>query len=296
MKPELLSIVFTVNNPKPVSMPYDQGRALAGQFLAWVQMHDSELSSKLHSPDCLPRPFTISNFYQLPKPKDGLVFLPENSRIWFRVTSISDLLSKFLIEEFLQEPPVSITVAEAEFCIAAITHDPSKHLWAGCSSYNDLVNEYMLRKAAPKVSHQFTSATCFHKNGNHLPFVLPSLAIGSWLRAWNAYAPITMPVELIAEADRAVAISYYKMQSVPVRYGKATFVGGIGNCTFTVIDCDPYWRHVVNVLSAFSFYCGTGVKTALGLGQTRRLGSGAYRGLNDRNGGNPSETGGRGRF
>jgi CRISPR/Cas system endoribonuclease Cas6 (RAMP superfamily) len=65
-----------------------------------------------------------------------------------------------------------------------------------------------------------------------------------------------------------------------VRYGNATFIGGMGNCTFNIVNEDPYWMHLVNILSAFSFYCGTGVKTALGMGQTRRLGDSFYRGLN----------------
>jgi len=279
MSPDLLSIIISLSNPRPVSMPYDQGRALNAVFLDWVKAKDSDLSHKLHSSDYLPRPFTISNLNEMPKPKDGIVFLEAESKVWFRITSISKALSQFLLGEVIADHPEEISIAENAFLIKHMTCDPEKHIWAGETTYNALVNHYMMGRAYPKIQHYFASATSFHRHGNHLPFVLPSLAIGSWMKSWNAYAPLTFPEDLISKADRSVAVSYYKMHSVPVRYGKMTLVGGIGKCTFNVVNNDPYWRHLVNVLSAFAFYAGTGVKTALGLGQTRRLSNGFYRGL-----------------
>ncbi len=276
---ELISTVITLKNPHPVSMPYDQGRALNAVFLDWVQTKDPNLSHKLHSPNHLPRPFTVSNLNGLPKPKDGIVFLPQGSEFWFRITSISKSLSDFLSEEILANPPERMSIAGAEFQIQNITCNPNDHIWAGGTTYNDLVNHYMLGRAYPKIQHYFASATSFHSHGNHLPFVLPSLAIGSWMKDWNAYAPLTFPKDLLEKADKSIAVSYYKMHSVAIRYGKMTLVGGVGKCTFNVVNDDPYWRHLANVLSAFAFYSGTGVKTALGLGQTRRLSSGFYRGL-----------------
>lgn len=111
-----------------------------------------------------------------------------------------------------------------------------------------------------------------------MPYVLPALALRSWLKTWNAFAPIKFSESLLETAESALAVSYYKMQSIAVRYGKATLVGGVGDCTFNIQEKDPYWLHVIKVLSAFAFYAGTGAKTALGLGQTRRVNqSHAYR-------------------
>jgi CRISPR-associated endoribonuclease Cas6 len=279
MNPDLVSIVFRLHNPQPASLAADQGRALAAQFLAWVAALDPELSSKLHDESNLPRPYTVSNFFDLPKPNKGLVYLPAGSDIWFRVTCLQPELSVFLVDCLMPSLPKEVTVGDAVFVLDDATWSPEDHPWAGWVNYAGLIENDFLGRAGRKLRFQFASATAFHTRGTHLPYILPELAVPSWLKDWNAFAPVTFPAEIRKAIHRGVAVSYYKMQTLPVRYGKATLVGGIGHCTFNLLSPDPYLRHVANVLASFSFYCGTGVKTALGMGQTRRLGEGAYRRL-----------------
>lgn len=282
MTPELLSLVFPLHNSKAVSLAYDQGRALAAQFLDWVQAIDPSLSTDLHDSNAIPRPYTISNLYNLPKPKGGLVYLPAETEVWFRVTSLSPTLSLFLVEHLLSSLPTEMQIGKSVFTLAEPIWEPTAHPWAGCKNYDQLIKQHLLGNAHKRLHFEFFTATTFKTHALHIPYILPQLAIPSWLRSWNAYAPVTFPESLLEDIRSSVAVSYYKMRSIPVRYGDITLIGGIGKCTFNVVNPDPYWRHLVNVLSAFAFYCGTGVKTALGLGQTRRLGSGVYRGLNDK--------------
>ena len=279
MNSDLLSLVITLKTPQPVSLAYDQGRALAAEFLDWVSAIDPALSIKLHSEQNLPRPFTVSNLSGLPRPKDGMVLIPKDRLIWFRITSIAPELTAFIIERLIPSLPGEFCLSESRFEIVQATLDPQKHFWAGHTSYQDLLEQYLLRGNSPKIKLHFASPTTFHTRGLHLPYILPEKALGSWLACWNAWSAVTLPFDLLDEADRRVAVSYYNMRTLPVRYGKATLIGGVGQCTFLVVSSDPYWRHVVNALSAFAFYCGTGVKTALGLGQTRRMHAGKYRGL-----------------
>jgi len=282
MTPDLLSLVITLRNPQAASMAYDQGRALAGQFLAWVQNIDPILSESLHDPNNLPRPYTISNLNNLPHSKGGLVFLPANSEIWFRITSLLPKLSLFIVNRLLPQLPETMQIGDAVFSLKRFTWEVKDHPWAGWVKFDQLIENDLLGSASKRLRFEFASPTAFHSHGLHIPYILPELAINSWLRSWNAYAPVTFPGSLREVINESVAVSYYKMQTAPVRFGKATFVGGIGKCTFNIIDQDPYWRHVINVLSAFAFYSGTGVKTALGMGQTRRLGDSYYRGLRTR--------------
>jgi CRISPR-associated endoribonuclease Cas6 len=278
MAPDLVSIIIKLSNPQPVSMASDQGRALAAQFLDWVRVVDADWSEALHQPGNQSRPYTVSNLCCLPKAKHGRVFLQKGSQTWFRITSVSPELSLFLIKALLPVLPEEFVLSNSKFNILQVNWEPKDHPWAGWSNYQDLVNHQINGKPTTKIGYQFASATSFHRHGIHFPYATPEMAISSWLRAWNSYAPVTFSDSLVKTIEKSIAVSAYRMQSVPVRYGRATLIGGVGDCTFTILNKDPYWHHVVNVLSDFAFYCGTGVKTALGMGQTRRLGDGYYRG------------------
>jgi CRISPR-associated endoribonuclease Cas6 len=280
MTPDLLSLIITLRNPRPISMAYDQGRALAAEFLNWVQEIDPNLSNKLHDPQRVPRPYTVSNLFDLPKPNKSMVLIPPDSKPWFRITSFSPELTRFIFDQLLPALSRKIQLGDGIFEFDHVVTDPEKHIWAGAINYNDLINHYMMGRVNSKTRHHFASPTSFHSKGNHMPYILPELALRSWMTAWNAYAPVEFPDDILDQTQGSVAISYYRLQTIPVRYGNATFIGGMGNCTFNIVNEDPYWMHLVNILSAFSFYCGTGVKTALGMGQTRRLGDSFYRGLN----------------
>lgn len=277
MSPDLLSLVFKLKNPRPVSMPYDQGRALSAEFLSWVQSFDAKLSAALHDPNNVPRPYTVSNLNDLPKPNRGMVYLPSGTDTWFRITSVALGLTDFLVEQLSYTVPDEIVISDSKFEIEWRSFDPARHPWAGWTTYQDLINHDLIKKVYPKIRYEFSSPTSFHNHGQHFPFVTPEMAIPSWFKSWNAYAPVTFLDEVLESLKSSVAISHYKMLTAPVRYGQATIVGGLGTCTFNILSKDEYLRHVVNALSAFAFYCGTGVKTALGMGQTRRLGDDYYR-------------------
>jgi len=271
MSADLVSLVISLQNPQPVSMPYDQGRALSAQFLAWVQKIDPALSQSLHDPQNTPRAYTVSNFLGLPLPTGGRVLLPAQSKTEFRITSLSPELSHLVTTELISQLPGVIKIGRQLFEVVSVACKTEEHQWAGSQNYNQLIEQALLGSPDHKIMFQFASATAFNRHGVCLSFPLPRLAIASWLMAWNKYSPVQYQETLLNTIEDAVVVSYYKMQTIPVRYGKATIIGGVGECTYTILEKDPYWVHVVNVLSSYAFYCGTGAKTALGMGQTRRL-------------------------
>ncbi|MGB4323130.1 MAG: CRISPR-associated endoribonuclease Cas6 [Anaerolineaceae bacterium] len=278
MTPDLVSLVIKLRNPRPASMAADQGRAMAAEFLRWVRIIQPELSAALHDKTDVPKPYTVSNLNGLSLADRGTVLLPENSEVWFRITSLSPEISLFMVDKLLQTLPVEIQVGDATFKVEEAIWEAKKHPWAGWINYSELIEKELMGEVSRIIRMEFISPTTFHTRGVHMPYVLPALALRSWLKTWNAFAPIKFSESLLETAESALAVSYYKMQSIAVRYGKATLVGGVGDCTFNIQEKDPYWLHVIKVLSAFAFYAGTGAKTALGLGQTRRVNqSHAYR-------------------
>lgn len=278
MTPDLVSLVIKLRNPQAASLAADQGRAMAAEFLRWVRNIEPKLSATLHDETDLPKPYSVSSLRDLSLPERGMVLLPANSLVWFRITSLSPALSLFLVDQLLPAMPAEIQVGDTKFKIEEADWEAKRHPWAGWINYGQLIEKELMGEVSRTIKLEFATATTFHTHGVHMPFILPALVLRSWLKTWNAFAPVKFSESLLETAESAVAVSYYKMQSMPVRYGKATLVGGIGNCTFNIQEKDPYWLHVIKVLSGFAFYAGTGAKTALGLGQTRRLNeSGAYR-------------------
>ncbi len=144
--------------------------------------------------------------------------------------------------------------------------------WAAFSSYQDLSAPFLLAKqAAPRrVNMQFSSPTTFKSGGMHVPIPLPELVFGSLLERWNAYAPISFPVEVRRYAVECLAISKYVLETrpVPTKSGGLR-VGAVGRISYTALNYDQYWMSVIATLTAFSLFAGVGAGTSSGLGQAR---------------------------
>ena len=280
MLPELLSLVITITNPEPVSFPCDQGRALSAAFLSWIRSVDPRFSKQLHDTGSAPRPYTVSNLHTITTSKTDRVFLQADSQAWFRLTSISPDLSKFILNNLLNDlSGQEMILSKSVFSIKDVTWNPENHPWAGGTSYASLIKDGLLGQSTPQIPLHFASPTTFHSHGAHLPFPRPELAIRSWWNKWNFYSPMKFPESLFDDLQGVIGISNFKMKSEVVHFGRATFIGGVGNCTYSIINHDPYWQQMVNGLSSFAFYAGTGIKTTMGLGQTRRIDRDDYRAL-----------------
>jgi CRISPR-associated endoribonuclease Cas6 len=48
-------------------------------------------------------------------------------------------------------------------------------------------------------------------------------------------------------------------------------VGFVGQVTYGLMGADDWARRVLNALADLAFYCGVGMKTAMGMGQCRAL-------------------------
>ena len=75
-------------------------------------------------------------------------------------------------------------------------------------------------------------------------------------------------------AERATRIAKYKLETRILHFGSYQEIGFEGKCTVEIAPEVPEETvRSLNALADFAFYCGTGAKTAMGMGQTRRLSS-----------------------
>jgi CRISPR-associated endoribonuclease Cas6 len=159
------------------------------------------------------------------------------------------------------------------FQVVEMTTDPAAHPWAGRTTYEELYDLHEKGEPADGFEVQFASPTTFHSAGKHLPFPLPELVLGSWLEQWNSASGVSLLEDIRLFGHTSVAISRYNLHTQVVHYDKETLIGFCGQCIYRILSEDDHWRRLVNLLSAFSFYCGTGAKTSFGLGQTRVIGA-----------------------
>jgi len=68
-----------------------------------------------------------------------------------------------------------------------------------------------------------------------------------------------------------VAVSRYHLRTHSLRTKEqGVLIGFTGYVAYKILNRDRYWLSVLNLLSAYSFYCGVGYRTAAGLGQACR--------------------------
>jgi CRISPR-associated endoribonuclease Cas6 len=93
----------------------------------------------------------------------------------------------------------------------------------------------------------------------------------SWLERWNNFAPVYLGGdELIAYLGNAVVIKSHKIQTRSYQLYKGYVNGFFGDVTLQVLNrADPLLANVANLLVQYARFSGTGMKTRLGMGQTK---------------------------
>jgi CRISPR-associated endoribonuclease Cas6 len=110
----------------------------------------------------------------------------------------------------------------------------------------------------------------------HVPLPDPRLVYQSWLTRWNAFAPqeARINVALLDIVAAHVAVGRYYLRTEMVDMGRnRKVVGFVGKVQFNVIRARKIgdeWLRRLNLLADYAEFCGTGHKTAHGMGQTER--------------------------
>jgi CRISPR-associated endoribonuclease Cas6 len=141
------------------------------------------------------------------------------------------------------------------------------------SSYESLYQMLVANEPEPmhRLQLQFITPTAFAQGKMQLPLPLPSLMFRSWLERWNHFAPIYLgSTELVGYLEQAIALSRHKLQTAPFHVHTGRVTGFKGEVTLQVLHrIDPLLANVANLLIHYSEFAGTGIKTRLGMGQTK---------------------------
>ena len=267
----LVAITLILVSERDLLLPQFVGRANYAAVLDRLNQVDPSLGKYVHEGDG-PKPMTCSSLLNARSNRQGTP-IKAGKPYFVRVTGLDKRTSQGLIAVLLETPPTTWELDRHGFDVTQVICDENQDAWSGRTTYEALAAHQLTRGEHPprKVTLHFASPTSFKSQGMTVPVPMPGFVFGSLVERWNAFSPVTLSSEMRRFGQEMVAISRYKLQSVPVvQKNGALRMGGVGEVTYVALDGDRYWRSVMQMLADFAKYSGVGVQTATGMGQTRR--------------------------
>ena len=254
---DLCSLVL---RPRPgqADIPF-QGRHLHAAFLAWIAERNPPLASALHQPG-RPRPFTLA---RLPLPGTVPAFA-------IRCTLLDRRLSTVVHDRLdADNGELGLRLGSATYNLASSPLDD----WANATSWEELASP----PHGQDIALEFATPTCFSRDipGERKRLALfpqPSWLWESWALKWQLFGPPIAGLVGIGEAaERWLLVSAYQLETRTVDLGRIRQKGFVGWASYELQPGVPAeTAQHLHMLARFSFYGGTGYKTAMGLGLTRR--------------------------
>lgn len=263
------------------------GRGVHGfWFHHWGKV-TPEVADALHQDSQLPA-YTLSPLMELPRAgREGVVDVPQGKQVWFRATTLTRSLSEALVENWLPALEIGTEIEipgsdpeDAEtggsnrtgfrWKVIGKSISADEHPWAGQMEYSQLASQYLYEKRPPvRWWLRFATPTAFHGSAGHFPFPLPNSLVASWLRRWQAYAPIALSDGLPELVYQKTVINAYSLKTAPVQEGKRLTVGCVGHLSFRALQMHPADRAAISALAHYAFFAGSGHRTTQGMGITR---------------------------
>lgn len=248
------------------------GAAVHGFWLNHWRSVDADYAALLHEGQDV-QPFTLSPLLGLPFPRRGELHIQPGQTAWFRVTSLTATLSQKLIEEWLPRLPAEIPIGGLRWRPIRSLYDHAGHPWAGQASVQALADHCLLSgQPETRWSLHFETPTAFKIDKRiSLPFPMPGALVGSWLRRWQAYGPVSFDDPLKQSLLSGLAVCAYELKTIPARLKSRVEIGCVGDFSLTSVGLIPGECRVVDLLCAFAFWAGSGHHTTQGLGMTCSL-------------------------
>jgi len=263
----LISLIFTLRPERIAALPPSHGGFAHAAALELFRRLDPKLAAFLHdSPG--PKPFTVSQLLDVgEKTGEDLLLRPDETYVW-RLTGLTAAVTAAL--RAVTPEVGSVRMGEATLAVEAVMADPGQHPWAGSASYADLFAQHIQGTAAParRLRLQFTSPTTFRDGDVEQPFPLPRLVWRNYWQQWNLFGQPPLG-ELRDTLEETVVLGQWEGRTLRVHAGPRRVIGFVGTFDYYVRGRQDLWARILNLLADYAFYCGTGLATTYGMGQTR---------------------------
>lgn len=119
---------------------------------------------------------------------------------------------------------------------------------------------------------QFVTPTTFFRHEGALPLPDPQFVFKGYMRLWSWFAFLPLSTTLENLIDHHIFLRDFRISAAKYKTGGEMRPSFTGWCRF-VLTGRHHENHIkeFNLLADFSFYCGTGNYTDMGMGVTKRL-------------------------
>ena len=259
---ELVGLEFELVPEKDSHLYPQYTVGLHAWFLNQVQKNDPELSAYLHDGES-EKAFTVSDLDgEIMSSGRQLQLSASKTYRWY-VTALSCRVQEWMMQWVKNLPSVlDLRNAPLKILACRIAHPPT--------TYSQLLNS----QHGEVMKLQFLTPTSFRRKGHHFPLPVPVNIFHSYLRRWNDFSGISVDQDaFLTWVDDCVLINRCQITTVKVLAGKkgavTGFTGAIELSLTKQAAKQPEYQALFYALGKLAPYCGTGHKTAFGLGQTR---------------------------
>ena len=268
MAPEVYSVSVKLRALKEAVISQAHGYQVYGLFLSMLRMSSQSLAGELHELDGA-KPFTVSPLQgKFRRAGEGLRVIPE-AEYSLRFTFMENGVFAHFLDGAMKWGDDTVELGSGSFHMEEVNTASKEDSSTGFQSYQSIID---CASADRKIELEFLSPTAFRSGGKrNVVFPTPELIFGSYLNRWQAFSPAKLDDSISSWFDRIV-VARYKLGTQILNFGSYQEVGFIGRCQYELDKNTPEEVvHVLNALADFAFYCGTGAKTTMGMGQTKRL-------------------------
>ncbi len=273
-----ISTLISLIPETDVKLRPTMGHHAHAAFLSIMRETNPEVAKDLHATSTQ-KPFTVSPLIADGKRRGTHLHIRAGTECKLRFTFLDDKLFTFFGQSFLTQALPTIRLGDATFQVKQlVSHATDEQSWSGSATYPELVQS---AKTETRMSFRFYSPTAFRRltsrgqKTRNDAYVDMERCYQSWVNKWNAFAPINFDKnEILAFIREHGQLTSVNTESKRLNYGKHTVPGWVGTCAWIFYpekSLDENILRIVNCLSNFAFYCGTGYKTTMGMGQTRRV-------------------------
>ena len=261
-----------------VTLRPTMGHHAHAAFLSILKESDPKVAEAVHA-HAAQKPFTVSPLIAKIKKRNNLLHIKAGTECKLRFTFLDDELFQHFGKAFLTFTMPPIRLGEAVFQVRQmVSHATEERSWSKSETYAELVQS---AKTDTRMSFRFYSPTAFRRmtprgqrtrNDAYVDLVR---CYQSWVNKWNAFAPMKIDkTEILTFIREHGQVTSVAAESKRLNFGKHAETGWIGTCAFIFYpehSLDENLLRIMNCLADFAFYCGTGYKTTMGMGQTRRV-------------------------
>ena len=273
-----ISTLISLIPETDVTLRPTMGHHAHAAFLAILRKSNPDLAETLHAQSAQ-KPFTVSPLIAKAKKHDNRLHIRAGTECKLRFTFLDDKLFTHFGKAFLTLTMPPIRLGKAIFQVRQmVSHATEERSWSKSQTYAELIQS---EKTDTQMSFRFYSPTAFRRltpRGQQTrsdTYVDILRCYQSWINKWNAFAPIKLDKTEILDFVREYGqVTSVRTESRALNFGKHTEVGWVGTCAWIFYpkdSVDDDLLRAANCLSDFAFYCGTGYKTTMGMGQTRRV-------------------------